>query len=80
VGSHVATELGYKAQAGAKMLYDFLTEALASKDPSKQAPKDASKTTGSLGTASASENTLTPADLVPPWRGPTVRTSVKHSA
>ena len=32
VGSHVATELGYKAQAGAKMLYDFLTEALASKE------------------------------------------------
>ena len=28
VGSHVATSLGYKAQAGAKMLYDFLTEQL----------------------------------------------------
>ena len=32
VGSQVATQLGYKAQAGAKMLYDFLTERLASKD------------------------------------------------
>src|SRR5271165_6063660 len=32
VGSQVATTLGYKAQAGAKMLYDFLTETLASKD------------------------------------------------
>ncbi len=32
VGSHVATQLGYKAQAGAKMLYDFLTERLASKE------------------------------------------------
>src|SRR5580698_1985298 len=31
VGSQVATTLGYKAQAGAKMLYDFLTEALAPK-------------------------------------------------
>src|ERR1700742_3694165 len=29
VGSHVATALGYKAQAGAKMLYDFLTEQMA---------------------------------------------------
>src|SRR5271154_6368633 len=32
VGSHVATQLGYKAQAGAKMLYEFLTEALAPKE------------------------------------------------
>lgn len=79
VGSHVATELGYKAQAGAKMLYDFLTEALASKESSKQAPKDTAKTTGSVGSGDASQNTLTPADLLPPWRGPTARNNVKHS-
>ena len=30
VGSEFATSMGYRAQAGAKMLYDFLTEALAS--------------------------------------------------
>jgi hypothetical protein len=29
VGSHLATAIGYKAQAGAKMLYDVLSEALA---------------------------------------------------
>jgi len=75
VGSHVATELGYKAQAGAKMLYDFLTEALA--------PKESPKSTGSLagGTPSSipSQNTLTPADLVPAWRGPTPRNDLRHS-
>src|SRR3984885_242686 len=50
VGSHVATQLGYKAQAGAKMLYEFLTEALASKDSSKDkdATRDAPKVTGAL--------------------------------
>src|SRR5271168_3282978 len=32
VGSQVATSLGYKAQAGAKMLYDFLTEQMAPKE------------------------------------------------
>ena len=32
VGSQVAVSLGYRAQAGAKMLYDFLTEALAPKE------------------------------------------------
>jgi hypothetical protein len=92
VGSHVATELGYKAQAGAKMLYDFLTEAVASKD----SPND----TGSLGNGSAaatgrsamdrsamnrsplqkaSQNTLAPADLAPAWRGPAPRKNVRHA-
>jgi hypothetical protein len=87
VGSHVATELGYKAQAGAKMLYEFLTASLAPKE------------TGSIaGTAShfgkaaldkptldkaafdhASQNTLTPTDLAPVWRGPAPRKDGKHS-
>ncbi len=70
IGSHVATELGYKAQAGAKMLYDILSETLASKDASKEQAKDTLKTTGSLASGRASQNTLTPADLVPVWRGP----------
>ena len=35
VGSHVATELGYKAQAGAKMLYEFLSDSMATKDGGK---------------------------------------------
>jgi hypothetical protein len=80
VGSHVATQLGYKAQAGAKMLYEFLTEALASKD--KDATKDAPKVTGSLaGSADkASQNTLTPADLVPAWHAPLPRKDPRHTA
>ena len=32
VGSQVATAIGYKAQAGAKMLYEVLTEALAPRE------------------------------------------------
>ncbi len=78
VGSHVATELGYKAQAGAKMIYDFLTEALASKDTSKEAPK----VTGSLASVpdKASQNTLTPADLVPAWHAPLPRKDPRHAA
>jgi hypothetical protein len=86
VGSHVATELGYKAQAGAKMIYDFLTEALASKENAKDAVKDLSrempKVTGSLGAGAdkASQNTLTPADLLPPWHAPLPRKDPRHSA
>jgi hypothetical protein len=92
VGSRLVVAMGYRAQAGAKMLYDFLTEAVASKD----SPND----TGSLGNGSAaatgrsamdrsamhssplqkaSQNTLTPTDLAPAWRGPAPRKNVRHA-
>ncbi len=77
VGAQMATELGYKAQAGAKMLYEFLTEALAA--------HDAGSATGTTGAAAgpsnaSSQNTLTPADLAPVWRGPAPRKAGKHAA
>ena len=66
--------MGYRAQAGAKMLYDFLTEALAPHE-TRIARRRASKS--ALGKPSpqqrASQNTLTPADLAPAWRGPPAR-------
>jgi hypothetical protein len=79
VGSQVAVSLGYRAQAGAKMLYDFLTENLASREGST------STHTGSITKAAqipvnASQNTLTPADLVAPWRGPLPHKDGKHAA
>lgn len=70
VGSQVATALGYRAQAGAKILYDFLTEQLGPQD------------TGSIAAATpktmptmvaASQDTLTEADLKPEWRAPAPR-------
>ncbi len=81
VGSQVATQLGYKAQAGAKMLYDFLTERLASKDTGSIANSGARS--GKQATPvvdKGSQNTLTPADLAPAWRSPTPRKDAKHSA
>ena len=79
VGSQVAVSLGYRAQAGAKMLYDFLTDKLASRD------SGSTSRTGSIIKAaqtpvSTSQNTLTPADLVPPWHGPQPRKDAKHAA
>ncbi len=109
VGSELARTMGYKAQAGAKMLYNLLTEVVAPHDaPTAHdsiaprdtmtpreaiAPRDtmtpreaaAPRDTGSLGNdrnrsalrkpspPQASQNTLTPADLVPAWRGPPIR-------
>ncbi len=82
VGSQVATELGYKAQAGSKMLYDVLTEALARKETGSLADGGVSGKSAMAKSLpeKASQNTLTPADLVPPWRGPTPRKAIKHAA
>ena len=71
VGSHVATELGQRAQAGARMLYEFLTKKLK--------PNDTGPTGRPAGsTADASQNTLSPADLVAPWRGLSPHKDPKH--
>ena len=85
VGSHVAVSLGYKAQAGAKMLYEFLSEAMA--------PHDTGTVAGGAGQHGgmvknvidksapdkASQNTLTPADLAPAWHGAPLRRDAKHA-
>ena len=85
VGSHVATAIGYKAQAGAKVLYDFLTEALAPKDTGAlahgTAPRSgAARVEPVKASVDRSQNTLTPADLAPAWRGPQSPKDTKHAA
>ncbi len=71
VGSQMASAIGYKAQAGAKMLYDVLTDALAPRETGSLASGTPARG-GAAKTAleRASQNTLTPADLTPAWRGP----------
>jgi hypothetical protein len=67
VGSQAAVAFGYKAQAGAKMLYEFLTDALAPSETGSVIP-------ASTRNASAkSQDTLMPSDLTPAWRGPLPR-------
>jgi hypothetical protein len=78
VGSQVATTLGYRAQAGAKMLYDVLSEALAPKEGA-MSHGEASKQPAEK-VERASQSTLTPADLAPAWRGPPARKDGKHAA
>ena len=63
VGSQAAVAIGHRAQAGAKMLYEFLNEQLGPTETGTvQAPA-----------APPSQNTLTPSDLEPVWRGPLPR-------
>jgi hypothetical protein len=56
VGAQVATAAGQRAQVGAKMLYEFLSEKIVAAD--------------SDSVAKGSRDTLTHSDLVPNWRGP----------
>jgi hypothetical protein len=77
VGSQFATTIGYRAQAGAKMLYELLTEALASHDAASPAANETTPEHAAPPLQRASsENTLTPADLAPAWRGPPLRKSI----
>lgn len=66
VGSQAAVAFGYKAQAGAKMLYDFLTDALAPAETGSVIQTGAQKREATV----RSQDTLLPADLAPAWRGP----------
>jgi Family of unknown function (DUF5330) len=58
VGSQAVVAIGHRAQAGAKMLYEFLNEQLGPQ------PADAVGSTGK-----ASQHNLTATDLEPAWRG-----------
>jgi hypothetical protein len=75
VGAQMASTIGSKAQAGAKMLYDVLSEAMS--------PRETGSVTGGTGARNGavktapdrpgSQNTLTSDDLAPSWRGPAAR-------
>ncbi|HXW24658.1 MAG TPA: DUF5330 domain-containing protein [Xanthobacteraceae bacterium] len=65
VGSQALVQFGYKAQTGAKMLYEFIGDRLAG-----QPAHDASPPASARRPA---QNTLTPADLALPWHSPQPR-------
>jgi Family of unknown function (DUF5330) len=67
VGSQAAVTIGHRAQAGAKMLYEYLNEHLGAHDtgmPVNAAPGKAVP----MPTARPSQHTLSSADLAPAWR------------
>ena len=69
IGSQAAVAIGHRAQAGAKMLYEFLNDQLG------PAETGAVMATGNgapmpVPALRPSQHTLTPTDLAPTWRGP----------
>jgi hypothetical protein len=73
VGSQTAVTLGQRAQAGAKILYEFLQEQFGNDEPA------AVQSTGTVPSSSAkpSQHTLRPDDLLPPWQGPQARNGTR---
>jgi hypothetical protein len=59
VGSQAAVVFGQRAQAGAKMVYDLISERGAPRETGSIKPREKSM-----------HDTLTAADLTPAWRGP----------
>lgn len=80
VGSQVATAIGYRAQAGAKMLYDALSEAMAPRETGSVAGNTKTPADKLAPPERASQNTLTRADMMPAWRGSLPHKGVKHPA
>ena len=90
IGSQVATAIGYKAQAGAKMLYDILSDALAPRETGSLASGSGPRggianSTPDRASARNRQDTLTATDLLPAWRGPQLhkdgaRKDPRHSA
>jgi Family of unknown function (DUF5330) len=78
VGSQAATTFGQKAQVGAKMLYEFLSDRTGPNETGSVSGKAADRPAGHA--AQPSQHTLTPADLAPTWRGPEPRKDSKRPA
>jgi hypothetical protein len=71
IGSHALVQFGHKAEASAKMLYEFLNERFGTDKPGTVAASSDRPLAASA--AKPSQNTLTPADIAPAWRGPAPR-------
>ena len=65
-GVHLASAIGQRAQAGAKMLYGMVGEKLAK---TQGGAEDVVSASMSSADVKVSQNTLTSADLAPAWRG-----------
>lgn len=72
IGSNAAVALGHRAQAGAKMLYEFLSERVGPNETGSVGTRPSSRP-GQDASGKGSQNTLTPTDLRAPWRGPHMR-------
>jgi hypothetical protein len=69
IGSQAAAAFGQRAQAGAKMVYDFISERAAPHVTGSVSTRPIRQSAAQSAPAAKSQDTLTAADLVPAWRG-----------
>ena len=79
IGSQAAAAIGQRAQAGAKMVYDFISERAAPRETGSVTTRPR-QVAAQAGPAARSQDTLTAADLAPAWRGPRRETHNKPGA
>jgi hypothetical protein len=75
VGAQAAQTLGQRAQAGAKMLYEFLSERYGPQATGSVAASGSS----SKSAGKPSQYTLTPSDVAPTWHGPPLRKEARNA-
>jgi len=85
-GAQVATAFGQRAQAGAKILYDLVSDRFGKAErtaPNPPGPAaNAAAEAPTTEVAKSSQHTLTTTDMTPSWRGPHPRkdASAKRSS
>jgi Family of unknown function (DUF5330) len=76
IGSQAISQFGQKAQAGAKMLYDFLHDKVGA-EQSGGVGANSTERSAPAAPRRPSQDTLMPADLAPVWRGPLPRNEIE---
>jgi hypothetical protein len=72
IGAQAAVAIGQRAQAGAKMVYDFISDQWARSETGSVS--GIKRTAGGVPVSPDSQSTLKPYDLEPAWQGPVERT------
>jgi hypothetical protein len=79
VGAQAAQTLGQRAQAGAKMLYEFLSERYGPQATGSVAASGSSSKSAGAMVGKPSQYTLTPSDVAPTWHGPPLRKEARNA-
>jgi hypothetical protein len=82
VGTQAAVVIGQRAQAGARMVFDFISDQMARNETGAlDDPKVVSAVSRrTVPSHPGSQSTLTPDDLAPVWQGPKPRRDAKPRA
>jgi hypothetical protein len=80
VGSQLAAVMGDRAEAGAKMLYGWLADSWAPRTTGSISGEEHRSGMRESPLERSSQDTLTPADRDPAWRGPRTSKVLRHPA